>query len=179
MMSPPREGDGAWARGLEERGDRRRPRCNFTSAFRCRVQIDALNLPAARPRFVFAASVVAIHSPAQTATNPITSCSVSGSCRIKRRQQSGDNRVDRHGVGDAAWARVLQRIDPEEKRQRAAAGAEIGRGEPLRRRELCNPSRRRRCSALTTTSAAAPTAMLAVTKPSALDRWMNGRVQTL
>ncbi len=50
-------------------------------------------------------------------------------------KQRGRHGIDRNGACHAGWAGSLQREDPEDERQRAAADAEPGTGDPLRRAE--------------------------------------------
>ena len=121
-----------------------------------------------------APSVVAIQMPAQTATRPTTRLSVNGSLQEQRGQQPGDQRVDRHGVGDAGRAGALQGKHPEEEGQRAAAGGKIERGDAFAGAEA-GDLRQPPESTLTTTSTAPPTAIPMVRKPSALERSMKGR----
>ena len=86
--------------------------------------------------FLFGAgSVVAIQMPANTA---IKSDEKHGRDRLTqqgRREQPGNQRIDGHGVGDARGARVLQRIHPQEKRERPAAGRKIEGRDPVARTE--------------------------------------------
>ena len=93
-------------------------------------------------------------------------------------EQSRRQRVDGHGRGDAGRRRPLQRHHPKDEGQRAAADAEINAGNPLRGVEAAE---RRDASGQgpTKISAAAPAPMPTVRKPSALDRRMKGRDQTL
>ena len=110
---------------------------------------------------------------------PPTRLSVIGSPTSCVASSAGGDRIDRHGVGDARRRRALQRHHPEDEGQRAAADAEIDAGDPLRRAEARAAPRRGRSAARPRSSAAAPAPMPTARKPSALDRWMKGRDQTL
>ena len=74
--------------------------------------------------------------------------------------------------------RELQGVDPEHERERTAAGLEIDRRQPFARREAGQDGAAAVERADHDQRRGADT-HAGVTKPSALERWMNGRVYTL